>query len=822
MTSSKNDKLNELLSRLQMNVNESAPTLIPARQTSETTNSATNSVRPILQSVFKEEIVGSGSQSVNQQNGVDSLGGHNTFLQNETHVPKHQREGPNGNRNGPIRNGTKEKKNHYKKEHVHGYKAKEIRPQVDAEVLNLTKNGVMANVKVEQQPSGGEIGPSASVVSPLAALFSKFQADRDAEAQLQAQELEKLKQTEVEAAAKKDFNRKNVPRKILEQMRKLPIYSSKNKLIELLQNNQMVVVMGETGSGKSTQIPQYLVEAGFSTSGKIGITQPRRVAAKALAERVSIECGVKVGTRVGYAVRFDKCVSGNTIIKYMTDGMLVKEFSQEPLLEAYSVIIIDEAHERSIHTDICFGLLKRAAISRPDLKIIISSATLDSQKISAYFNNAPILKVPGKGYDVELVYETVPFGDYIQRSVDTVFRIHRHEPRGDVLVFLTGQDEIDYVWELLESGMTLRGLNPSELLILPCCGALPFEDQQKIFEEPPVGCRKIVLATNIAETSITIDGIVYVVDCGHFKQNNYNARTGIDSLLKIQITKFQAIQRAGRAGRTRAGKCFRLYTEKEYLSFKQAAIPEIQRGNVESVVLDLLSMGIKNILEFDFMDSPSMEALMGALEQLKWPGCSDEVLTIVSLLSTQYQNIFNRAKKKRALADAKKAYFNDSEGDHFTLLKVYNEWGRNNFREDWCRFNCVQFRSLCEAFEVRQELRDILLSHNLDEVSCGPRKECIQKAFAAGYFRRVARKKQLGHAYETLPLTSILTRDDVFLHPSSALFHIKPHPQWIIFHEVMKTSKAYIRGAIIIKHEWIKEYAPDFAKKLSETYGISF
>ncbi|CAL8109470.1 unnamed protein product [Orchesella dallaii] len=856
---SSQSKLDQLLGRLSLDVFESTPSSRP--------DLTSNEAGKILLSTVNGT-GGIDSQSANQQR--DSGRAEQSSLTNGVHfhAPPNPRKGPQVNGNtAPKKNAKTPSKMNYP--NTNGMNGKVVNgesngnalvpmsSQNSSVVVAHNNNPVGTAVSVKEEVEKSAENNTAPVGSPLD-LLMKFKAERDAEAQLQVQELEKLRQKEaLVAAASNSFSRKNVPRKILEQMRLLPIYSSKNELVELIKKNQMVIVIGETGSGKSTQIPQYLVEAGFAAKGKVGITQPRRVAAKALAERVAIECGVKVGTRVGYAVRFDKCVSGNTVIKYMTDGMLVKEFSQEPFLDTYSVIIIDEAHERSIHTDICFGLLKRAALNRPDLKIIISSATLNAPKFSKYFNDAPILNVSGKGYEVELIYELSQFGDYIQRSVETVFKIHRNEPRGDVLVFLAGQDEIEKVWDLIESGIAVRGISPADLLIVPCCGALPFEEQQKMFEETPAGVRKVVLATNIAETSVTIDGIVYVVDCGHFKQNQYNPKTGIDSLLKLKITKFQAIQRAGRAGRTRAGKCYRLYTQLEFLEFKQAAIPEIQRGNVESVVLDLLAMGITNILNFDFIDSPSIEALMGALEHLQWLSaldeqlavthlgirmskfpldpplakvlmesarleCSAEVLTIVSLLSTQYQNIFSRAKKKRVLSDSKKALFNQPEGDHFSLLKVYTEWTRNYYREDWCRDNFVQFRILCEAYEVRQELRDILISHGLPEVSCGTRKECIQKAFTAGYFRRVARKKPLGHAYETLTLNSILNREDLFLHPSSALFHIKPHPQWVIFHEVKKTSKAFITGAIVINHEWIKEYAPEFAKKLTNTYGIIF
>lgn len=260
----------------------------------------------------------------------------------------------------------------------------------------------------------------------LKELMRKYQQQRTEEVTKQNIQMEKEKAKF--SAPRHPFNKSKVPRAILEQTRLLPIYSKRNELVELVRNNQFVIVIGETGSGKSTQTPQYLVEAGLHSNRKIGITQPRRVAAKSLAERVAKECGVTLGTSVGYAVRFDKKVSDDTIIKYMTDGILVKECIVEVNLDAYSIIIIDEAHERSIHSDVCFGLLKRAARKRPDLKVIISSATLEVGKFSPYFNNAPVLNVTGKGYEVEILYN--PLYDYLIGAVDTIIEINRRQPRG--------------------------------------------------------------------------------------------------------------------------------------------------------------------------------------------------------------------------------------------------------------------------------------------------------------------------------------------------------------------------------------------------------
>ena len=273
------------------------------------------------------------------------------------------------------------------------------------------------------------------------------------------------------------------------------------------------------------------------------------------------EVGCRVGQEVGYTIRFEDCTSPDTRIKYMTDGMLQRECLVDPDLKAYSVLMLDEAHERTIATDVLFGLLKKALQRRPDLKLIVTSATLDAEKFSSYFFGCPIFTIPGRTYPVEILYTKEPEPDYLDASLITVMQIHLSEPPGDILVFLTGQEEIDTSCEILYERMRALGPSVPELIIMPVYSALPSEMQSRIFEPAPPGARKVVLATNIAETSITIDGIYYVVDPGFVKQNAYDARLGIDSLVVTPISQAQARQRAGRAGRTGPGKCYRLYTE---------------------------------------------------------------------------------------------------------------------------------------------------------------------------------------------------------------------------------------------------------------------
>ena len=318
---------------------------------------------------------------------------------------------------------------------------------------------------------------------------------------------------------------------IQDQRKSLPIYKLREQLVQAVRDNQVLVVVGDTGSGKTTQMTQYLAEEGFADRGKIGCTQPRRVAAVSVAKRVSEEVGCRVGQEVGYTIRFEDCTSPETRIKYMTDGMLQRECLIDPDATNYSVVILDEAHERTIATDVLFGLLKKTLKRRPDFKLIVTSATLDAEKFSTYFYGCPIFTIPGRTYPVEILYTKEPESDYLDASLITVMQIHLSEPPGDILVFLTGQEEIDTSCEILFERMRALGPSVPELIILPVYSALPSEMQSRIFEPAPPGARKVILATNIAETSITIDGVYYVIDPGFVKQNAYDPRLGMDSLV---------------------------------------------------------------------------------------------------------------------------------------------------------------------------------------------------------------------------------------------------------------------------------------------------
>jgi len=625
-----------------------------------------------------------------------------------------------------------------------------------------------------------------------------------------------------------------------EQRASLPIAALKGELIQAIHDNQVLVVIGETGSGKTTQMTQYAAEAGYTARGIVGCTQPRRVAAMSVAKRVAEEFGCRLGQEVGYTIRFEDCTSPETVIKYMTDGMLLRECLVDTELTRYSLIMLDEAHERTIHTDVLFGLLKGLLRRRKDLKLICTSATLDAEKYSTYFFECPIFTIPGRTYPVEVLYTKAPEADYLDAALITVMQIHLSEPPGDVLLFLTGQEEIDTACQILHDRMKSLGDNLPQLIILPVYSALPSELQTRIFEPAPPGSRKVVIATNIAEASLTIDGIYYVVDPGFVKQKAYNPKVGMDSLVVVPISQASARQRAGRAGRTGPGKCYRLYTEAAYKTeLLPTSVPEIQRTNLGTTVLTMKAMGVNDLLNFEFMDPPPAQTLVSAMEALwtlgaldeeglltrlgrrmaEFPlepplskvliasvdlGCSEEALTIVAMLSVG--NIFYRPKEKQGQADQKRAKFFQPEGDQLTLLTVYEAWKATRFSNPWCYENFVQVRSMKRAQDVRKQLLTIMDRYRLEMVSAGKNYTKVRKAVASGFFNHAAKKDpQEPGGYRTMDENT-----PVFIHPSSALFNRAP--EWLVYHELVLTSKEYMREVMAIEPKWLTELAPRFFK----------
>ena len=391
------------------------------------------------------------------------------------------------------------------------------------------------------------------------------------------------------------------------------------------------MIVGETGSGKTTQLTQYLHESGVTDFGMVGCTQPRRVAAMSVAKRVAEEVGCELGEQVGYAIRFEDVTGPNTVIKYMTDGVLLRESLREPDLDQYSAIVMDEAHERSLHTDILFGILKQILMRRSDMKLIVTSATLNADRFSEFFGGVPIFRIPGRTFNVETFHAKMPAEDYVDAAVKQTLTIHLSFPPGDILIFMTGQEDIEATCEILaERIATLDGVPP--LLLLPMYSQLPADLQSRIFDAAESGTRKCIVSTNIAETSLTVDGIKYVVDSGYNKLKVYNPKIGMDALQMTPISQANANQRKGRAGRTGPGFCYRLFTERQYVSELLAnQVPEIQRTNLSNVLLLLKSLGVNNLLEFDFMDPPPQDNIMNSMYQLWVLGALDNTGALTSL-----------------------------------------------------------------------------------------------------------------------------------------------------------------------------------------------
>uniref|UniRef100_A0A665TLZ1 RNA helicase n=1 Tax=Echeneis naucrates TaxID=173247 RepID=A0A665TLZ1_ECHNA len=560
---------------------------------------------------------------------------------------------------------------------------------------------------------------------------------------------------------------------ILKKRLQLPVWEYKESFSDIITRQQSFVLVGETGSGKTTQIPQWCVDMVRGLPGPkraVACTQPRRVAAMSVAQRVADEMDVMLGQEVGYSIRFEDCSSAKTILKYMTDGMLLREAMNDPLLERYGVIILDEAHERTLATDILMGVLKEVVRQRPDLKVIVMSATLDAGKFQVYFDNCPLLTIPGRTHPVEIFYTPEPERDYLEAAIRTVIQIHMcEEDEGDCLLFLTGQE-------------------------------------------------------------VRLHTLILLV---------YNPRIRVESLLVTAISKASAQQRAGRAGRTRPGKCFRLYTEKAYKTEMQDnTYPEILRSNLGSVVLQLKKLGIDDLVHFDFMDPPAPETLMRALELLNYLAalnddgdltelgsmmaefpldpqlakmviascefnCSNEILSITAMLSVP--QCFVRPTEAKKAADESKMRFAHIDGDHLTLLNVYHAFKQNHESNQWCYDNFVNYRSLMSADNVRQQLSRIMDRFNL------PRRSTeftsrdyyinIRRALCTGFFMQVAHLERTGH-YLTVKDNQV-----VQLHPSTVLDH---KPEWVLYNEFVLTTKNYIRTCTDIKPEWLVKIAPQY------------
>ncbi|KAE9451145.1 hypothetical protein C3L33_16946, partial [Rhododendron williamsianum] len=633
------------------------------------------------------------------------------------------------------------------------------------------------------------------------------------------------------------------------------------RLMDEVRSHDILIIVGETGSGKTTQLPQYLFNAGFCRDGKIiGITQPRRVAAVSVAKRVAEECGVEMGQRVGYSIRFDDMTSSSTRIKYMTDGLLLREALLDKYLSKYSVIIVDEAHERTVDTDVLLGILKSVQKARSGpinqlpnidhtkanngvvidkendsqrasslnrcrglklspLKLIIMSASLDARGFSEYFGGARAVHVQGRQFPVDIFYTKAPETDYLDATLITIFQIHLEEGAGDVLVFLTGQEEIESVERLVLEKLQQLPEEKRKLKVLPIYSSLPSEKQMQVFMPAPTGFRKVILATNIAETSVTIPGIKYVIDPGLVKARTYSARTGMESLVVVPTSKAQALQRSGRAGREGPGKCFRLYPEREFEKLSDSTVPEIKRCNLSKVVLQLKALGVDDIIGFDFMEKPLREAVIKSLELLALLGalteesrlskpvghqmarlpldpthakalilasqfnCLEEMLITVAMLSVE--SIFYVPREKL------------EEGDHLTMINVYRA-SDELFEKSKIGNNREKAEKNMRKWQIRENVEQM----GLHIASCGDDMLQFRRCLAAAFFLNAALKQPDG-TYRVLS-----SGQSVQIHPSSVLFRTKP--DCLIFDELVRTNHNYIRNVSRVDYLWLPELAPQY------------
>ncbi|XP_047109193.1 ATP-dependent RNA helicase DHX33 isoform X1 [Schistocerca piceifrons] len=631
---------------------------------------------------------------------------------------------------------------------------------------------------------------------------------------------------------------------ILSQRKSLPVYAVRGRILEEIKKHSTLIIIGETGSGKTTQIPQFIHEERLDKEGRIGITQPRRVAAITISLRVAQEMNTKQGEIVGYTVRFEDVTSENTKLKYLTDGMLLREAISDNLLMKYSVIVLDEAHERTVHTDVLFGIVKQAQKTRKErglkpLKILVMSATMDVDHFSNYFGNVPILYLEGRQHPVKIFHTIQPQEDYVFSSLVTIFQIHREAPANhDILVFLTGQEEIESMAHHIRLiARDLEGKAPP-LRVYPLYSSLPSHQQLDVFRPTSKGMRKVILSTNVAETSVTISGIKYVIDSGMVKARSHHPGTGLDILKVQRISQAQAWQRTGRAGRESTGYCYRVYTRKEFESLPKNSVPEIQRCNLTGVVLQLLALGV-NCVSFDFIDKPPRESLIAALQQLKqlnaiesvdspvltklghqmsqFPldprfskillaakdyNCVEEVISIVALLSSE--SVFVTPPNKREEALSARQKFVSSAGDHITLLNVFRTFSKISQKKQWCHENFLNVRNLQYASDVYTQLLELCKRCKVPLSSCGQDIDKIRKCLVTGLFMNVA-ELQRERQYITVD-----TRQAVTIHPSSVLFG--SYPPFVLFTEVVQTGRCYLRQISTIEPEWLLEIVPNYIR----------
>ncbi|KAH8177720.1 helicase associated domain (HA2) domain-containing protein [Sarocladium implicatum] len=646
--------------------------------------------------------------------------------------------------------------------------------------------------------------------------------------------------------------------------------------------NDVLLLVGETGSGKSTQVPQYLYQEPWCTrqkvkignnevfvGGTIAITQPRRVAATTLAHRVAQEVGTPLGSgrnegKVGYSVRFDHNVPRGTQIKFLTEGMLLQELLRDRDLRQYSAIVVDEIHERSLDVDLLVGFLKQILAGDKEgrggvpLKVIIMSATADVETMKDFFADIPhapekeavqVLHIKGRQFPVDIQHEMKPVPDWKDALVKKILEVHVREPfPGDILAFLVGQEEIESAQRLIEEYAETLASNVPKLKVLPLYGQLSMDGQREAFlpvKQPFT--RKIVLATNIAETSVTVPGVRYVVDCGKAKLKQYRSRLGMESLLEKPISKSSAVQRTGRAGREGPGKCYRLYTEDSFKGLDETDLPEILRNDVLGAVLTMKARGIENPITFPLMSPPSLESIERALLDLNFLGALDDdgnitkagekmarfpvsaplgavllaaakpefdcVLEVIDIISciTSGADIFMQVHSEEAMeeVEAVRKQLQRREGDLLTFLTTMQQYtAENSDRVKWCKDRRINIRNMKQSINIRRQLRALALKEKLIAEAAPPdpqpftplqpdRASALLKCFLHGFVTKTARLAGDG-SYETC-----VGKHTVAVHPSSVLRGQKKEA--IMFLEYVYTTKNYAKKVSVIQEDWIAE-----------------
>lgn len=637
----------------------------------------------------------------------------------------------------------------------------------------------------------------------------------------------------------------------------LPIHSSRLAILHALSSNPILILSAPTGSGKTTQLPLILHTAGYPSI--IACTQPRRLTAISSASRVSSLLSSPPGSTVGYTIRFETNTCAETSIVYMTPGTLLRECIRDPLLTRYSVVMVDEAHERGVESDVLLGVLKKVVRKRRELRVVVSSATMEVEGFRDFFkeDGVTVLQIEGgKKFDVGVAYLKEPCEDYVQETVETIWRIHMNEPQGDILAFLIGRDEIDSALQQLSDRQLDLPSSAARLHLLPLHSGLSTEDQTAIFSPPPSrAMRKVVVATNIAEASITLDGIVYVVDCGLVKTRT---KGGVVDDVRVEaISRASAIQRAGRAGRTRPGKCFRLYTEGSFLKeMRQNSIPEMQRTDLSSTILLLKSLGIDNLVKFPWVPpAPTASNLASALEKLHTLGaidshtrltttgvcmselplpphlarillssathpflCCSEILSIISMLSVT-SAFFAPDSAESQLS---KRSFSAQEGDFLTLLNVFLAFTGNGRSRKWCSSHRVNFAVLSRAVSIRGQLERYMqrfassaegsyLQPKSSALGTPDAVERIHKCLLTGLYPNLARYNP-----DTLSYTLQPSNQLVHVHPTSTLFNRQPAhgKRWIVFAEATRAhDRVYIRDLCVLDDlDWLTSAVPGVYK----------